>query len=258
MAAPRNSRPGMLLDPSAPINQGLVAWWPMWEGAGGKCLDISGKNNHGTLTNGPMWKDGLQFDGTNDYVSTPIGALTNFVGAGGPNSYAIEVETAVVTRQCILADYNTAGSTTSALVEFGGYLQPDDQLSINIGGPNYISLGTYVVNRKYSIVASYTGTNLSGYLDGIFKVSAATSFAPSGDNGLAFGRAGNYNGLYLNGRIMSVRIWKRALSALEVQQLYVNPNIGLWTPDYTRYYVAAAGGADVRKKIISAYMRIAA
>ena len=64
------------VDWSQSINEGSVGWWPIWEGAGGKCLDTSGKNNHGTLANGPVWADGLKFDGTDDYVNA--GGAGNF------------------------------------------------------------------------------------------------------------------------------------------------------------------------------------
>lgn len=75
---------GNMLDFSHPLNRGLVAYYPMNEGNGDKIQDLSMNGNHGTLTNMDFppiqnsgWTPGrkgvgLAFDGSNDYVTTPI------------------------------------------------------------------------------------------------------------------------------------------------------------------------------------------
>ena len=55
---------------------GLVGAWHLNEGVGTVTYDYSGNNNNGTLTNGPVWTDGyfgygIDFDGSNDYVTVP-------------------------------------------------------------------------------------------------------------------------------------------------------------------------------------------
>ncbi len=63
------TRPEILItDPN------LVGWWKLDEGMGNVVLDWSGHDNHGTLANGPVWVEGydlgaLNFDGRDDYVN---------------------------------------------------------------------------------------------------------------------------------------------------------------------------------------------
>ena len=72
---------GTPLDLSNPINRGLVGFWLFNEAGGMKAYDLSGKGNHGALTNFAFpststsgWNPGragigLSFDGVDDYIS---------------------------------------------------------------------------------------------------------------------------------------------------------------------------------------------
>jgi len=61
--------------PSGLGDEGIVGNWLFYYLKGGDHLhDFSPEDNHGTLKNGPVWKDGrygwsLKFDGVDDYVS---------------------------------------------------------------------------------------------------------------------------------------------------------------------------------------------
>ena len=66
---------GTPLNKAHRLNHGLMGYWPFWEGAGIGARDISGNNNHGTLTNFPTnpWTGGkygraLRFDAVDDNV----------------------------------------------------------------------------------------------------------------------------------------------------------------------------------------------
>ena len=256
MAAPLNARPGMLLDPGAPINSGLVGWWPMWEGAGGKCLDISGKNNHGTLTNGPLWAGGgLKFDGVDDHVIAPLvsSKVNDFSFA-----FWLNVKVASDNRGAVFFNGSGAngygffagsvdGTTTT---EFVFLAQSLYWQNTNVG---------WTQNAWHHIVATLDSSNVWRlYKDGalVFTSSPKTVLnTPTVDTTLGAEAAGAQT---VDHSLDNVRMFDRVLSADEVRRLYVNPNAGLWTPDYARYYVAAAaGGADVRNHIIPAYYRAA-
>lgn len=56
-----------------PPQEGLIAYWPLDEGAGGVIRDATGQEHDGELRNGPEWVAGvrgqaLRFDGLDDYV----------------------------------------------------------------------------------------------------------------------------------------------------------------------------------------------
>ena len=57
-----------------------AAWYPGVGPSGNRLYDLSGRDNHSTLTNGPTWVDGLggkaiQLDGVNDHISTGFSLL---------------------------------------------------------------------------------------------------------------------------------------------------------------------------------------
>ena len=271
MATPRTARPGMLLDPGAPINNGLVGWWPMWEGAGGKTLDISGKKNHGTLTNGPLWAGGgIRFDGVNTGVE---------IGAGIRPSLPLTVHV-----RCIFNSLPTAGGlftadkTETAASFHSGFLLAHGfitagKISVNYGdntanAPDGRRTKTGNTTPALGVVHSITSiirgaTDMTIWLNGQDDGGSYTGTGGAMVYNSSQGAIGKYHNTLdggieaIDGSILDCRVWNRALSALEAQQLAINPNIGLWVPDTIRYYVAA-GGADVRNHIIPAYMRIAA
>ena len=264
MATPRNARPGMLLDPSASINNGLVGWWPMWEGAGGKTLDISGKGNHGVLTNGPVWGGGgLNFDATDDYISCgnssilkpvlPISVFARFTLIAIPTTYGLFTNDDVTNYAGILIRVVSDGSV---FLTFG------DNTGVSSGNrrSKQSAAGIITAGKEYTVVGVIRGaTDMSIYVNGVdvggtYSGTGGTTMVYSTGNAVI----GKDRAAYFNGGIKHLRMWNRGLSAAEAQRLSANPNIGLWTPDYARYYVAAAGGADVRNHIIPAYMRIAA
>ena len=257
--AVRNARPGMLLDPGDPITKGLVGWWPMWEGAGGKCLDISGKNNHGTLTNGPVWADGVKFDGTNDYV--------NAGGAGNFTNTDFSI---------VFSSYDIANASSGQVYIYKGQFQANGwyiqkvpaagifKFVTNQSGANQetsVPSSLFQLNVWNHTVVTRSGASVKIYLNGRDVTIASASHidpASSSDN-LQFGQYATVSGSFsVNGFMKNGRLFSRALSALEAEKLFLNPNAGLWVPDTKRYYLAAAGGgADVRKQVIQAYRRAA-
>ena len=247
MATPRNARPGMLLDPGAPINNGLVGWWPMWEGAGGKTLDISGKNNHGTLTNGPTWQDGgLRFDGTDDYIAGPTNVVTALPVTIHVRVKLLSVSATakMIVQACdsaTAADYYQGAQLTFTNTAFT--IQTGDGAAnrktllcttVPVVGKWYNLTGVFISHGNYQLYID--GVNDGGTYSGTAASSVFTS------DPLSIGRWDSDLDRFANMIVSSCRIWNRALSALEAQQLYVNPNIGLWVPDTIRYYIPAAGG----------------
>ena len=246
--------PGTPLDPSDPINKGLVGWWPMWEGAGGKALDISGKNNHVTLFNAPRWVNGVLFDGVDDYGQV---SSSGFNGVTAQITMAgwLQTPTPAATRMDIIQRSSSGAgddwwfNVQNGLVSF---------YADNITGGVYKQSASAITSKSIFIAVTYDGANIRFYINGALdNTVAATGAFKTATTTVTVGRNWVGSG-YFNGCISKLRIFNRGLSALEIQRLYVNPNVGLWTPDYARYYVAAAGGADVRNHIIPAYMRIAA
>jgi hypothetical protein len=254
---PAQNLPGMVLDRAHPLSRGLVGWWPMNEGAGTRINDISGKGNHGTIsgvsqsstsgwTGGPVG-GALRFDATDDLVTVPHSSSLN-----------VAAEFSV---SCWVSINTTANYPTFVMKGNGGagYAGPFHFLYESIGGywlfatgnglnaQNAVAYGTAAtLGRIYHIVGVHTGGAGTGATDLFYQdgklVRSGTTGIPVVNNGTALGIGGRTPGtLYgLNDRIYGVRMWDRALSAVEVAQLYADPLAGARAPvSAARYFVPA-------------------
>ncbi|MEJ5261800.1 MAG: LamG-like jellyroll fold domain-containing protein [Ignavibacterium sp.] len=207
----------------AQINQGLVAHYKF----DGNFIDYSGNNNHGTGFNTMFETDrfyqlnkSVYFNGTNSYVSIP-----NSASLSSPiNSLSISIwfylEQAYYIHNPFLTksdQLNQSGqfSLNYCNCTFGNIID------LNLGNtPNYV-YHSFNLNEWYHLVVTYTGQTIKFYENGIFI--GQTSFwgnIQADELPLEFGR--NMPGLpdYYHGRLDDVRIYNRALSETEIQELY--------------------------------------
>ena len=215
---------GTQLDWSNPLNQGLAAFWLFNEGTGDKVYDISGNNNTGTLTNMAFpstttsgWNPGrlgpaIAFDGSDDNI--------DIYPVVFPSSQTIFTVQAWIktTNTAFLA--NVVGGTTNTASGFisvlNGYVQWYDGVAWRLS-TTLISDGIW-----HHLVFVFNAGTFSIYVDGKQEYSGA---AGTYTYGSAFSKIGNHVSLsrYLNGSIDEVRIWGRALSPSEIQEIYINP-----------------------------------
>lgn len=245
--------PGAVLDWGDPINKGLVGCWLMNEGAGTKVFDISGKNNHGTLTNGPTWTagkfgQGLNFDGVNDYTAiADSGSLHQSVGSV---SYWVNATalSGSLNRSYGKATGGWANGQGSLIMGFRNSSGWKTELVYPNGGtPTSLYGSTAIVAGSwYHVVGTYDGTTykiyLNGSLDGSVAKAGNAFLASSGE--LCIGGDGSTGvcatGNVFNGKIDEVRIYNRALSETELRRLYTEPFAGILMPRRKVLYVAGA------------------
>ncbi|MFZ3077716.1 MAG: LamG domain-containing protein [Candidatus Aenigmatarchaeota archaeon] len=205
-----------------PNPDGLAGSWNFDEGSGGKAYDASGNGNIGTLTNmntsgnatsgwnEGRFREGLQFDGVDDYVNAGNGASLN-------NADKITIESWIYMNN--LNGYKTIvskGATQnywfhiSNLNKIRFYIQQSD---LNYGD---ISANTVLsANQWYHIVAVYDNSTrqvvfyLNGKPDGggVYSVGMKNT---TWNTLFLGGYAGN--SYYFNGTIDEVKIWNRALA----------------------------------------------
>lgn len=216
---------------------GMMAYWPLDEGAGTTARDYVGGYN-GTLTNGPAWVAGkfgqaLQFDGANDMVvlgAVPVASAagsaalwfntsydwkstdsiglmfwasqTDGDGYGGQNEIHINVR----------ADATNGGRMQFFTEGAGG--------DVNISSPNAYNDGLW-----HFVAATWdiTGEAIL-YVDGAEVARApyttANNFVANGNVRLARPVGTGGNGRYFNGSLDDVRVFNRALTLAEVQALF--------------------------------------
>lgn len=259
MAYKPQSLLGMTLDPTNPINRGLVGWWPLNEGGGARANDISGKGNIGSLSGSAKWAGGMNSNGVYfDAVSSEITTTTNYGTCASlvtmTLSAWINTSDIVTGGKKIVGIESTQTGTGSTgydrTLNFGqdGYLHG----RIYDGASKQVtSLRTINDSKWHHAVLTVTNNvSIRLYLDGQFQGSTGIGATYTGYTN-SWLRIGGYKNLlgapyygidgYFLGFINNVRMWNRALSATEINQLYTQPSVGLYTPNTAKYFVSAGG-----------------
>lgn len=187
--------------------------------------DLAGSND-GTLTNGPTFDTtnggSIVFDGTNDRVAIPIASLP------APNNSANLTYEAVVKFDSLgwrTVFSQNAGSgtgrillgvhgTNSKLVTFitGSVKQPDFSA---------VSTGTiYHVALKIFQGPLDLEAQISIGLNGVWDVVSGDAYSYTGTGDINIGCEPGAGGGFLDGNVLAVRIYNRALSDIELFQNY--------------------------------------
>ncbi len=222
------------------LSNGLVGWWTMdgadtvWSSAtAGTEIDKSGNGNIGTL-NG-MTQSGsptvgkigqaLRFDGSSSYVDITNSSgvadnLTNFsVSAWFKSSASIPGDAEIVSK------FGAGGIATGE----GWSLDIHGNALIGIiqgaGGSTYAVKETAVTvtdgKWHHGVMVVTGGNTVALYFDGQNQTGSAVGGTVTSYTNASNIRVGNdYNSKLFPGTIDDVRVYNRALSASEVQQLY--------------------------------------
>jgi hypothetical protein len=218
------------------IESGLVGHWALnsegYNSVTGRVDDKTPYENYGTnygatLTTDRMGQSNgaMSFDGSNDYIDVGNAASLRDMGS------AVTV--------AAWAKYNAYGGGGQAysVIAVKGYPwtflmeNPDQKIRFRVsaGGvdANAQDSAVHELNRWYYFVGTYDGENIRIYKDGV-----QVGFTPqTGALGVVdtTAKIGTYQGTdyNFNGSIADVRIYNRALSAMEINTLYnsYNPRV---------------------------------
>jgi len=212
----------------------LVGWWKLDEDMGTTAVDWSSYGNHGTFEGDPQWVPGydgaaLEFDG-DDYVDTGnTEDLANW------------------TIACwVMSPEAPSGGASSASgpvhreknYQFNWNHQNDTYLgaaAVRVGGADgawhaakYMPLSA---NTWYHLAATYDGTVLNAYRDGVLITSnPAPSGPPDAETGtLKIGRHATAS-QFFTGTVDNVRVYDKALTVDEILlAMRGNPMVA-WDP----------------------------
>lgn len=178
-----------------------------YPGSGTAMTDMSGKGNHGTLTNGPTFSSDnngvIVLDGSNDYISTiNLSSFTTF------------------TIQMWIFDSRSSGSMDILTYNGDSGAFTFNSNTFRTDGNNApartTTLGSYHPLGKW-FQFTYT-KNGSLFLD---TTEHSTFTGTENTYGVVdIGRSRSHVNSFLNGKISNVRVYDRALTALEVRQNY--------------------------------------
>ncbi len=208
------------------LSNGLIGWWTFDSAdidiAGKKASDSSGQDQDGTLNNltGSNIVPGrigqaLKFNGSNTYVDTPLKIDDE------PISYAAWVKPeSIYEPGCFLCTDNAVWDKGTE-VRLGKWNMHVGNAEADTGKP--VSAGQW-----YHVVTVYTSSNIILYVNGSKEWERLSG--PGDDSGstVQIGRAWFANGngsRFFNGLIDDVRVYNRALSSDEVNELYSGSRI---------------------------------
>jgi hypothetical protein len=231
--------------------------------------DRSGNVNDGSLSNvdgilgsgsaKPSWVsgkygDGLDFDGSNDYVNIP-GSL------GNPSAMSLEfwfyVDESDKTRVQYFMDGRNGGNWW-----FLQSYNPNDSGNINFNNYVKVDSSEWNAGQWNHLILATSSTNSKIYINGDLKATGS-GFNPNLGNNVRIGTRYT-NSSYFRGKFDEVRIYDRALSETEASDhykgIFINNSglVGYWDlnessgtiaddssengPQWTKYHHDSAGG----------------
>jgi len=199
---------------------GLVAAYAFNEGSGTAVNDASGKNNRGTTSGGTTWTTGgrnggaMTFNGTNAMVTVA-------------DSASLDLTTGLTIEAWVRAADTSAVWSTIALKErpngmcYGLYAKTSSSgpsLQVRTGGsePRTPNVAVPGANTWVHVAATYDGSTLRMYVNGGQVAGAnATGAVTTSNSALRIG-GNSVWGEYLSGSLDDLRIYNRALTAVEI------------------------------------------
>jgi len=207
-------------------DRGLFAHWKLDDSPGSSIAIDSIGTNHGTLNGDPTWTTGrldgaLDLDGSGDYVSlAPIGPLA---GDDFTVQTWLRVDTSAGVWNPVLMQHDLSNNGCYFYVS---NKRPSFYIIAGSSFAQAASSEELNANQWYHVAATNDGSDLKMYVDGQLKASgSSTGF--TGVNYNAYIGCEPVSLLYYNGLIDDFRIYNRAVSASEYQNL-ADP-LGRWS-----------------------------
>lgn len=207
---------------------GLVGYWT-FDGpdvVSTTLYDRSGQTNNGTSAGGPLPTSGklgqaFKFDGVDDRISA--GNASSIQLVSGDYTLAAWVKPVSVSgRQWIIAKTANSSAKAYSLLVNNGEVSVDGEEGGNDGVVSTTN-ASLTPGNWYHLAATMTSSTLAVkiYVDGVEKTTTGSIPARPTEtvSDLEIGWS-QYINEYFNGLIDDVRIYNRALSVSEIQQLY--------------------------------------
>lgn len=191
-----------------------------YPGSGTTWTDLSGNGNNGTLVNSPTFNSSGYFslDGVNDHITVPTSTLWNF----GTGDFAIDMWVYPTTY--------TSTTNSPTLLQIAPYSSASPNgILFFIDGTGKLSF--YITSAFNSTVTAPLNTwthcvftRVSGVMNIYAQTVPATTtnilsaYSITNSQPLSIGYDKQYNSDYFTGRMSSVKIYSKGLSAAEIQK----------------------------------------
>ncbi len=214
---------------SVPSKTGLIAYWP-FDGNGN---DVSGNGHNATLTNVTSTTDRLgnpngayDFNGYSSFASVADQTALRLNGSDFTLNAWVKLDSYNSSYGSIIIGKRIPGNNNGYIWSVTGSLSsPAGVLSFGPGGSSSNAFGTSTIGlngwHMVTSVYHYSSGSLDIYIDGNFDNSTSGILSPNGaiTASLYIGKDGS-NTSYLDGALDDIRMYSRALSSNEIQNLY--------------------------------------
>ena len=202
--------------PSSVVS-GLAGYWKFDEGSGNVAADSSGHNNDGTLAADPTWISPGKV-GTSDLLFN----AANFQSVSVPDSASLDPTTGLsITAWINCGNWSGNrrilqkgdGDNQYRLLAEGGVFKFD------LSGVGTLTTTLPPVNTWVHVAATWNGTAMAIYYNGVLKASVAASgtLATTSDAlAIATKNGSGTAGDFFQGQLDDVRVYNRGLSAAEI------------------------------------------
>jgi len=257
---PRKKPPyGSRLDPTHPLSQGLVGCWLLNEGGGNKVWNLAQNKHHGSFVNSPEW--------IRDYVNF-VHADADYISCGTePLGIANQLTVDVVALSVSDTNGRLVTKTASSLGLFLSRYEGGDSLEFRLsttgsdwnGGTT--PSNTFPTYNELHFICTYDGSYMRVFIDGIEQGGdfphALSGNVKDSTQDIELGRCQRSGDTFsLNGYIKHARIWSRALSEGEREQLNAEPYAHILVPQYWHMVDFGAGVGEVPMAVkMSYYLR---
>jgi hypothetical protein len=228
------------------LREGLVlAICPSVSGATGyRAVDVSGRGNHGTLTN--MTSDdwvvsggagALDFDNVDDQIAINSN-IQSFTANSRSVSFFVKFN-AVNANSYVVGNESDAGSGFG----LGIYLRSTGVVRCYNYNANTGALDTFSTlsaNVFYHYCMTFDGTTTRAYLNGLLDNSRTGDSGTSSLTNYLIGKWQQGN-LFLNGQLDDLRFYSKVLTPPEIRQLASKRGIGLRSQKQTMFYQFPSG-----------------
>ena len=237
---------------------GLVAYYTCNDGSGttltSSCTNTTGLN--GTLEGGA---------GSVTWVASPIQWAANALNFNGTNAVmtipenpSLDISSAITLEAWVYATKNSGAQdviSKSSNSQNTGYIFPrtDDGWThtvfyLNVaGGWHTLSAAYPSLNAWHHLAATYDGTTMSVYIDGVLAASQAqTETIATNTNALALGVQPGYSEFF-GGSVDEARVWNIARTQAQIQagmNTELNPATQTGLVSYYRFDQGFAGGTN--------------
>jgi len=210
------------------LEEGLVGHWPFDEMSGTMAYDFSGNENHGVI-DGATWVTGkvgdgaLSFDGVSNVVKVPHSPSLVFTNQVTIAAW-LNLADATANQDAI----QKYGIALCELRDANGIIKNILKLNEQWLSFPYNENADAFLNQWHHLALTYDGAQVVNYLDGqidnTFAQTGDINIPTAGESDLSFGANAPWNDIYFNGMIDDVRLYNRALSASEIENLFHGVN----------------------------------